>query len=424
MKKNPPKAGRPHQSQIAPGVFKRGAVFWLRYSVGGEQIRVSLETSDPAQALLRANEARGRAVPNKAGRVRGGKTPMDRALEKYLESRLRDPKFGDHSAGIARRSVARYVAVMGATDPNEITTRSLVEFYQKLNGTWVPKHKSEKIDATWKQSESTAQTYSARVATFATFLGLRVTYPTFAEKPSREVIIHKSRVAELLELAAGDLKFILFCGFRAGMRRGEIAMARPAWFDLASGKIRIPGKDTVTGFQPKGRKARTLPLGASFRDFILAEYPDWHTRAFCIRPAKPVGKWIYRFDFRKLFVAFTKKNCPELTPHVMRHSYASHLANAGIGMAQLSAWTGDEIATLARHYLHLEADAEKAEDAFSAHKNLTARQAQAAMAEKMAWVQELLTAQAAQDGLISDHYTSDGVDDGPVKPRTRGMIDY
>jgi integrase len=84
-----------------------------------------------------------------------------------------------------------------------------------------------------------------------------------------------------------------------------------------------------------------------------------------LRPEVEQGKWRYRFDFRKMFEAFARAHCPKLTAHVMRHSFASHLANGGIGIAQLSAWTGDKIATLEKHYLHPKAEAEKAEAAFA-----------------------------------------------------------
>lgn len=195
---------------------------------------------------------------------------------------------------------------------------------------------------------------------------MRVTTPDFeSAAPTREIVVAWERSTELLGISAGEMKFILFAGFRAGMRRGEISMARPAWFDLARKRIHIPAKDPVTGFVPKSGRARTIPLTEEFRDFILAEYLDWNARKFCLRPEKPMGKWIYRFDFRKMLERFARNNCAELTAHVMRHSFASHLANGGIGIAQLSSWTGDRIQTLEHHYLHLDADADAAEMAFA-----------------------------------------------------------
>lgn len=333
--------------------------------MGGEQIRVSLETEDPAEAIRRADERRGRKITSKqTGRIVGGKSPLDRALEKYQVARLGVPGgFGVKAADTARLAVLHYGRVMGVTSPEAITTEGLEVFYQRVRGTWKPA-KGGKVDETWKRSEATAQTYTARVATFATWHGLRVGCPKFGEAPSRTTVIHKTKQAELIGKATGDLKFVLFAGFRAGLRKKEISMARPAWFSLDAGEIHIPAKDPVTGFTTKSGRARSLPLVDEFRDFIRSEYPDWDTRAFCIRPKKAKGQWVYRFDIRKMVESFAAKHCPELTPHVMRHSFASTLANAGVGIAQLAWWTGDRIATLERHYLHLETDKEKAEAAF------------------------------------------------------------
>ena len=57
---------------------------------------------------------------------------------------------------------------------------------------------------------------------------------------------HKSRYCNADQTAAifeacesDDLRFILFCGFHAGMRYGEIDAALPGWFDLSAGIITI-----------------------------------------------------------------------------------------------------------------------------------------------------------------------------------------
>jgi integrase len=343
------RVGRPAKSTIAPGVFKRGKTYWLRYSAGGEQIRVSLETSDPSEALAKADDLRGRPVQSKAtGKIKGGKTLIEIELAKYLE---RKQKAGEMKAQFAENvgyAVTHFSEVTKITDPARITKEALKSYYTK---------------AKELKSVSTAQTYTSRVGTFARGLGYRTDTPKFEEEAtSRDVVIERKKVSELLELATNpELKFILKCGFLAGMRRGEIDMARPSWFDFGRGRINIPSPDTVTGWTPKSGRKRSIPLVPVFADWIQETFPDWSKRAFCLRPKKVKGKAKYRFDARKMFEGFAKKHCPELTPHVMRHTFTSvHANNPRVSIAQLSEWTGDRIATLEKHYIHLEADAEKA----------------------------------------------------------------
>ena len=355
---------RKPKSEAAPGIFKRGEVFWLRYSSGGEQIRVTLDTTNPDEAIKRANELRGRPVVSKTtGKTVGGKTELDRRLEQYVAEKLSDGTFVSTSADAAKLAGKRFAEYMAITDPSRITTALLKLFYMRVNGT-APKVKGQKLPT--PKSESTARTYVARVGTFARWAGMRVESPKFGtDAPSRKTVIPWERVEELLAISKGEMKYILFCGFRAGMRRAEIIAARPEWFDLDSRLIHIPAIDRVSGFSPKSGNGRTIPLTKKFAAFIKSEYSDWDTRKFVLRPKVEQGKWRYRFDFRNMFEAFARTHCPKLTPHVMRHSYASHLANGGIGIAQLSAWTGDKITTLEKHYLHPEAEAEKAEAAFA-----------------------------------------------------------
>lgn len=349
--------GRPVKNALAPGVFLRGKTFWLAYTVGGEQIQLSLGTKDPKTAVEKADEVRGRPVIQKStGKILGGKTPLDLAVGKYVEGKLQAGELKTLAANSCKQAVKHFGVLMKVSDPAKITSDLLAKYYTQTKKT---------------KSEATAQTYATRVGTFARGIGYRVQTPKFSEAtPSRDIVISRERVGELIGLATDtETKFILFCGFLAGMRRGEITMARPAWFDLARGRINIPSPDLVTGWKPKSGRKRSIPLVPVFADFIRESFPTWQTQAFCLRPEKAVGKWIYRFDFRKIFETFSKKHCPELTSHVMRHTFASiHANNPAVSIAQLSEWTGDRIATLEKHYIHMEADAVKAAESYNPRK--------------------------------------------------------
>src|SRR2546430_13815179 len=85
-----------------------------------------------------------------------------------------------------------------------------------------------------------------------------------------------------------DLKFALFCGFHAGMRKAEIIEARPDWFDLKDGLIQI--RKTKT-FRPKDRDERTIPMTGAFKAFLKT----YGLRSpFMLQPDVPHGDSRYR----------------------------------------------------------------------------------------------------------------------------------
>jgi integrase len=361
---------------------------------------VSLNTKDPIAAIKLADELRGK--PPEGKNPRPGKTELEKAAKAFGEVPIRggDSKSADYKQSLMQ-AAQNFIKVMQINAPRLITNEVLLDYYKKLRGTW-DNPKTKKRDLTHARSESTARTYTTRVASIAFFAGVAVRAPQFpTDPPSRDVIIPLEDTERILKIAKGDLKFVLLCGLRAGMRRKEICMARPSWFILrGKPEIRIPEIDSATGFSPKSRRGRKIPLVTEFRDFILENYPDWHERKFCIAPNKVQGKWRYRYDTRAMLEKFAAIHCAELKHHTMRHSFTTHLADGGINVYQLSNWTGDRIETLEKHYIHTLIDAEKAEQAFAAHKP---------KAEKTPfWAQELMAAQGIH--TIEDYLSAQTAD--------------
>jgi integrase len=357
---------RPSQNRHAPGIFLRGKTYWLRYSAAGEQIRVTLDTDDYGEAVAKAEELRGRPVESKkTGKIKGGRTLLQVELGKYQASKVSSGELTKEFSDNIGYAVINFEEIMKISDPAKITTDSLKAYFAEVKR---PKTKTETEAGMKAKSIATAQTYASRVARFARDLGFKVSTPKkMGESPYRDVVIDAETISNLVNGTKDDeLKFILQCGFLAGMRRQEITMIRPSWFDFKRGLINIPSPDLVTGWTPKSGRKRSIPLVPEFGRWLQEAFPDWKKRKFVLRPDAEKGKAKYRYDFRKKFEAYAKKNCAELTPHVMRHTFASiHANNPKVTIAQLSAWTGDRIRTLEKHYLHMTADAEKAAESFA-----------------------------------------------------------
>jgi integrase len=150
-----------------------------------------------------------------------------------------------------------------------------------------------------------------------------------------------------------DLKFIQFAGFHAGLRKEEIIQARPEWFDLRLNIITIVESED---WKPKDKDKRSIPLSKAFRKFLVeemcvnGELPG----PFLLKPEKVQGKARYRYDFRKPFEEYVRsKKLDWVKPHVMRHTFASLLAIAGVSIFKIAKWLGDDVRVVERHYAHL-----------------------------------------------------------------------
>lgn len=145
-----------------------------------------------------------------------------------------------------------------------------------------------------------------------------------------------------------DLRFALFCGFHAGMRKQEIIEARPDWFNLKAGSIHVRKTDT---FRPKDREDRHIPMTKAFKAFLK----KYGLRSpFMLHPEVSHGESRYRWDFRRPWADYVAQHkCPRVTPHVARHTFASLLASVGVSIYKIAQWLGDDVRVVQKHYAKL-----------------------------------------------------------------------
>jgi len=184
---------------------------------------------------------------------------------------------------------------------------------------------------------------------------------------ARRSTITKDQVALLIEQCTDEsLKFVLFCGFHAGMRKHEAIEARPEWFDLGTGHIHIGPTPT---WLPKDRERRSVPLSKAFKAF-LATYGL--RTPYMLAPDVRPGKSIYRYDFERAYKkhiatvnskgekdaaeAGVKWVAIKCTFHDARRTFASQLVSAGVSVYKVARWLGDGVAVVEKHYGHLQPD--------------------------------------------------------------------
>ncbi len=143
-----------------------------------------------------------------------------------------------------------------------------------------------------------------------------------------------------------DLRALVRAALLTGARRGELAALKVADINLKKAQIYIA--------ESKSGKPRHVPLNpeglAHFTDALTGKTGD--ELVFTREDGKA---WGHNYHVRALKVAC---KVAEVTPmvsfHELRHTYASHLANAGVDLLTISKLLGhSDTRITAKHYAHL-----------------------------------------------------------------------
>ena len=314
--------------------------WWYRWTgPDGKRHFQSTKTADEAEAIVKARQLHvdfTAAVP---------RNPLLPLIDRYLDEAQERNK-NPQRPGTAKNNryvLAGFVNDTGADYVSDVTTKTLQRWLDQLKQT---------------KSQETIHSYAATVLAFGRWLHKtkRVSYYPFEgfERPDRPVQgrthwLRKSEFSKLIESAQeDDLRFILYCGFHAGMRRGEISWAKVDWFDLEQSLVHITN-DPDTGALLKDEN-RVVPMTTPFRDFLQGYLAGRRQDEYVLAPSTVKGVSKYRYDFRKTFERGVGDLC---TIHDMRRSFASNLVSQGESIYIVAKWLGDRVEVVERSYGHL-----------------------------------------------------------------------
>jgi integrase/recombinase XerC len=140
------------------------------------------------------------------------------------------------------------------------------------------------------------------------------------DRPTPADLIWARRDAAIVQLMLG-----------AGLRAGEVAALKVADVEVRD------RSGQVTVRLGKGNKHRTVPLNADVRAEVaawLAVRPEIDAKAlFVSRRGKGLGRRALQRVVEKLG---KEADVEETTPHVLRHSFAKNLVDAGVGLEKVA----------------------------------------------------------------------------------------
>jgi site-specific recombinase XerD len=164
-------------------------------------------------------------------------------------------------------------------------------------------------------------------------------------------VLSREEVARLIN-AAGTLfrRTLLMTLYGTGMRRSELAHLKVGDIDSQRMIIRV-----VAG---KGGKDRDLPLSPALLE-TLREYWRWRKPKLYMFPTRTLGR---RFDQpisdKTVWIACNEAARraginKHVTPHTLRHSWATHLLEAGTDLRTIQVLLGHGDLETTAQYLHL-----------------------------------------------------------------------
>lgn len=133
--------------------------------------------------------------------------------------------------------------------------------------------------------------------------------------------------------------------YNTGLRLSEISSLRKGDIDFNAGEIKVLGK---------GNKERIVPLGENAGK-ILTEYLDSKNSEDDFIFSNKYGKKLGRRGIARVVKKYGAKVIEEkkFSPHVLRHSFATHLLDEGANLLAVKEMLGHEKLSTTQIYTHM-----------------------------------------------------------------------
>jgi integrase/recombinase XerC len=145
------------------------------------------------------------------------------------------------------------------------------------------------------------------------------------------------------------------CLYSTGLRVGELVALNPADVDFSLGMLRALGK---------GRKERVVPIGKTalqaitdYRKALSEQLPQTQLTASALFCNAGGGRLTARSVHRILQTELRQSGLwQQLSPHGLRHTFATHLLNAGADLRAIQEMLGHASLSTTQRYTHVHLD--------------------------------------------------------------------
>ena len=185
---------------------------------------------------------------------------------------------------------------------------------------------------------------------YGTTLGRPDTVPFIAygkRQRSIPAVLSVEEVRDLFAAAApGRDRVLLQTAYACGLRISELIHLQVADIDSA--------RMVVIVRQGKGRKDRQVPLSQRLLEELRRQWWTHRSRPWLF-PGQTPDRPLHPSNVQRMFQAALRRAriAKRATPHTLRHSFATHLLEAGVDLVTVQRLLGHGSLSTTAHYLHV-----------------------------------------------------------------------
>ncbi len=277
---------------------------------------------------------------------------MDPSAQKFFNYLEGEKNYSPHTLKSYTHDLTQFTRFLGGKPLAEVTKESLRSFLAEMSSTGLSK-----------------RTMGRRMAALRTFFRFLVREGYLEKNPIAAVknpklekklpmVMEEIEVAQLLEAPEDDLagrrdKAMLETLYSTGMRVSELVRLDMDKIDFISGVCRVTGK---------GAKERLCPIGdralRSIRSYLELRRSEGsgNSRAVFLNHSRnEEGSRLTDRSVRRTVDRYIEKTSRRagISPHTLRHSFATHLLNRGADLKSVQELLGHENLSTTQIYTHV-----------------------------------------------------------------------
>lgn len=217
-----------------------------------------------------------------------------------------------------------------------------------------------------KESGNEARSINRKISSLKSFFNYLLRQQQIVQSPMAKVVTPKTKKRlpvfvqeESMDTLARQLpnpitfkehtdRLLVELLYQTGMRRSELMNLKESDLDVSNKRLKVLGK---------GNKERLLPLSDamidSLQNYLFLKKKEVELSSshfFCLENGKPLyAKYIYLVVTNYLSLVST---LDKRSPHVLRHSFATHLLNQGADLNAIKELLGHANLTATQVYTH------------------------------------------------------------------------